>query len=390
MASELSYVLITPYSLRKSRTGGIITRLLFRTGLELAGAQIITPDYETCAAFANSIRRQIGKTDEVTAKIFSDYVMDNFTPLPDGRKARLMLLLFRGEDACRRLYSVVGGLPTSKNRKGSLAGETIRDTYCDLVYNRDGSLQYFEPAVFTPPDAEGARERLAILAKFLKGQENIVSGTIESVPGAERTLAIIKPDNWNRPSVRPGGIIDMFSRTSLRIMGCKVYRMSVAQALDFYGPVRDALRQKLSGKVGEEALELLEEHFGIELSEGCADTLRQTIGNEYAEDQFNRIVGFMSGRRPDHCRESELNEPGLVKCMALVYEGPDAIRKIREVLGPTDPTKAPEGTVRREFGTDVMVNSAHASDSKASYERESQVIRIDVNDLGAIIEDSLK
>ena len=390
MASELSYVLITPYSLRKSRTGGIITRLLFRTGLELAGAQIITPDYETCAAFANSIRRQIGKTDEVTAKIFSDYVMDNFTPLPDGRKARLMLLLFRGEDACRRLYSVVGGLPTSKNRKGSLAGETIRDTYCDLVYNRDGSLQYFEPAVFTPPDAEGARERLAILAKFLKGQENIVSGTIESVPGAERTLAIIKPDNWNRPSVRPGGIIDMFSRTSLRIMGCKVYRMSVAQALDFYGPVRDALRQKLSGKVGEEALELLEEHFGIELSEGCADALQQTIGNEYAEDQFNRIVGFMSGRRPDHCRESELNEPGLVKCMALVYEGPDAIRKIREVLGPTDPTKAPEGTVRREFGTDVMVNSAHASDSKASYERESQVIRIDVNDLGAIIEDSLK
>ena len=128
MASELSYVLITPYSLRKSRTGGIITRLLFRTGLELAGAQIITPDYETCAAFADSIRRQIGKTDEVTAKMFSDYVMDNFTPLPDGKKARLMLLIFRGEDACRRLYSVVGGLPTSKNHRGSLAGETIRDT----------------------------------------------------------------------------------------------------------------------------------------------------------------------------------------------------------------------------------------------------------------------
>ena len=88
--------------------------------------------------------------------------------------------------------------------------------------------------------------------------------------------------------------------------------------------------------------------------------------------------------------ESELNAPGLVKCMALVYEGKDAVRKIREVLGPTDPTKAPEGTVRREFGTDVMVNSAHASDSKESYERESKVIRIDENDLGSIIEDSLK
>ena len=390
MASELSYVLITPYSLRKSRTGGIITRLLFRTGLELAGAQIITPDYETCAAFADSIRRQIGKTDETTAKIFSDYVMDNFTPLPNGKKARLMLLLFKGEDACRRLYSVVGGLPSEKNRKGSLAGETIRDTYCDLVYNRDGSLQYFEPAVFTPPDAEGARERLAILAKFLKGQENIVSNTIESEPGAERTLAIIKPDNWNRPSVRPGGIIDMFSRTSLRIMGCKVYRMSVAEALDFYKPTKEALRNKLSGKIGEEARELLEEHFGIELTDASAEVLQKTIGTEFADDQFNRIVGFMSGRRPDQCSEEDLHKPGLVKCMALIYEGKDAIRKIREVLGPTDPTKAPEGTVRREFGTDVMVNSAHAASNKEGYERESQVIRINENDLASIIEDSLK
>lgn len=390
MAFELSYVLITPYSLRKSRTGGIITRLLFRTGLELAGAQIITPDYETCAAFADSIRRQIGKTDETTAKIFSDYVMDNFTPLSDGRKARLMLLLFRGEDACRRLYSVVGGLPTSKSRKGSLAGETIRDTYCDLVYNRDGSLQYFEPAVFTPPDAEGAKERLEILARFLKKQDNVVSGTIESVPDSERTLAIIKPDNWNRPSVRPGGIIDMFSRTSLRIMGCKVYRMSVAQALDFYGPVKEVLRKKLTGKIGEEAKELLEEHFGIGLTPESAEILQKTIGQEFADDQFNRIVGFMSGRRPDRCKESELNEPGLVKCMALVYEGPQAISKIRDVLGPTDPTKAPEGTVRREFGTDVMVNSAHAFDSKESYEREFKVIRMEENDLAAIIEDSLQ
>ena len=390
MASELSYVLITPYSLRKSRTGGIITRLLFRTGLELAGAQIITPDYDTCKAFADSIRRQIGKTDEQTAKMFSDYVMDNFTPLPDGKKSRLMLLLFRGEDACRRLYDVVGGLPTSKNRRGFLAGETIRDTYCDLVYNRDGSLQYFEPAVFTAPDLEGAKERLAILAKFLKGQENIVSGTIESMEHPERTLAIIKPDNWNRPSVRPGGIIDMFSRTSLRIVGCKVYRMSVAQALDFYGPVKESLRKKLSGKIGCEAKELLEDHFGIDFSEESAAVLEKTIGTEFADDQFNRIVGFMSGRRPDQCKESERNEPGLVKCMALVYEGPNAIKKIRDVLGPTDPTKAPEGTVRREFGTDVMVNSAHASDSKESYERESNVIRINENDLAEIIEDSLK
>ena len=36
MAEQLAYVIITPYSLHKSRTGGILSRLLARTGLELA------------------------------------------------------------------------------------------------------------------------------------------------------------------------------------------------------------------------------------------------------------------------------------------------------------------------------------------------------------------
>ena len=60
-----------------------------------------------------------------------------------------------------------------------------------------------------------------------------------------RTLVIIKPDNWRYPSSRPGNIIDMLSRTGLRIVGCKLYRMSVEEALEFYGPVKNALREKL-------------------------------------------------------------------------------------------------------------------------------------------------
>ena len=40
MAPELAYVIITPYSLHKSRTGGILARLITRTGLELAGARV--------------------------------------------------------------------------------------------------------------------------------------------------------------------------------------------------------------------------------------------------------------------------------------------------------------------------------------------------------------
>ena len=52
MAEELSYVLLTPYSLRKSRTGGIISRLLARTGLELAGGRMFSPGRELANAYA--------------------------------------------------------------------------------------------------------------------------------------------------------------------------------------------------------------------------------------------------------------------------------------------------------------------------------------------------
>jgi nucleoside diphosphate kinase len=73
--------------------------------------------------------------------------------------------------------------------------------------------------------------------------------------------------------------------------------------------------------------------------------------------------------------------------MILVYEGEGAVDKIREVLGPTDPLKAPGGTVRREFGSNVMVNTAHASDSTESFQREQAIVRINENGLKAIIDE---
>jgi nucleoside diphosphate kinase len=76
-----------------------------------------------------------------------------------------------------------------------------------------------------------------------------------------------------------------------------------------------------------------------------------------------------------------MDKSGNVKCMILIYEGENAIGKIRAVLGPTDPLKAPGGTVRREFGSNVMVNTAHASDSKESYEREKEIVKINENSI---------
>ena len=76
----------------------------------------------------------------------------------------------------------------------------------------------------------------------------------------------------------------------------------------------------------------------------------------------------------------EVSDPSLkqdlsrTKCLAMLYEGPDAIGKIRWVLGSTDPMKAAPATVRSEFGRDLMRNGAHASDSVASSERERKII----------------
>lgn len=182
----------------------------------------------------------------------------------------------------------------------------------------------------------------------------------------------------------------MLSRTGLRIVGCKVYRMSVAEALEFYGPVQGALRKKLAPKIGEKAKSILEKEFNFEMDSSAIESLTEAVGKDFADDQFYRIIEFMSGRRPANCPESELNDPGLVKCLVLIYEGEDAINKIRTVLGPTDPTKAPGGTVRRDFGSDVMVNTAHASDAPESVLREMGVIQITKNSLSKHINDFLQ
>jgi nucleoside diphosphate kinase len=205
----------------------------------------------------------------------------------------------------------------------------------------------------------------------------------------ERTLVIIKPDNWKYASSKPGTIIDMFSRTGLRIVGIKVLRFSLNQALRFYGPVEMSLKEKLAPVFGGKARDILEREFLIPLNQDIEKGLTSSFGIEYAKEQFRKIIEFMSGRRPDTCLPGEADKSGEVMSMILVYEGEDAITKIRDVLGPTDPLKAPGGTIRREFGSSVMVNTAHASDSRENYEREKEIVKVNENPLGSIIKEYL-
>ena len=52
--------------------------------------------------------------------------------------------------------------------------------------------------------------------------------------------------------------------------------------------------------------------------------------------------------------------------IALVLEGEEVIQGVRDLIGPTDSTIAPKGTIRGDLGTDRMKNMVHASDSPES------------------------
>ena len=120
---------------------------------------------------------------------------------------------------------------------------------------------------------------------------------------AERTLSIIKPDATARPGAA-GEILARFERAGLTIVAMKRIQLTEELARGFY-----AVHKK-----------------------------RPFYGD---------LVKFMT------------SGPVVVS----VLEGDGAIAKHRDLLGPTDSTKAPKGTIRGDFGTDIERNAAHGSDA---------------------------
>jgi nucleoside diphosphate kinase len=384
MAEELSYVIINPYTIYKSRTGGVLARLLTRTSLDLVGAQMFAPSQALIDEYTQNIVTEADPQDRHIQELIRDYVKENLAPDPStGLRERVMMLLFRGENAVRRIRDAVGTF-----KQNFLGGESIRDTYGDIVHNRDGSVRYFEPAVLASPNVAEARTKLKIWAKYSDSDGGLLEKATAtcSDPRHERTLVIIKPDNFKFASGRPGNILDIFSRTGLAITAIKVHRMTVAQAQDFYGPVRIMLREKLGESIGERAKDLLGSAFNIPVTPDMEKQLGHLLGPPAGELQFSNIIKFMTGRAPSEVHGEGRTEPGTEKCIVLIYEGIDAVKKIREVLGPTDPAKAPPGSIRREFGSTIMVNAAHASDSPDNARREMDIIKIRENSFKSLIE----
>lgn len=109
----------------------------------------------------------------------------------------------------------------------------------------------------------------------------------------------------------------------------------------------DAVSKNLTGKV----LARFEDAGfcvrGIKMMQLNDDVLRGHYAHVADKPFFPDIVTFMS-KTP---------------VIALALEGDDVIGKVRDLLGPTNSKAAPAGTIRGDFGEDMMVNVCHASDS---------------------------
>ena len=380
---ELSYVIITPHSIRKSRTGGIIARLLSRTGLDLARARMFAPSRELVSRYAETIGVDPEPRHRAAQEVLKKYLLEKFSPDASGYRPRVLFLVFRGENAVEKIRNAVGHIVNERT-----SGETIRDTYGDYVTDREGHCIYFEPAALAPQDGEAATRDLKLWAEFSESDGGLLDSVVQFPPDSnvQKTLVLIKPDLFRFPSARPGGVIDLFSRTGLYIVAAKLHSMSVAQAEEFYGPVLDVLKDKLREPYGARARLAIENEFGYPLTDDIQKQLGNLLGPGAGRKNWEDIVKFMSGIRPSECPAEHRTEPGTEKCLALVYQGVDAVRKIREVLGPTDPSKAPPGSIRKEFGQTIMVNAAHASDAPENAEREMKIIKITENNFRELID----
>lgn len=118
----------------------------------------------------------------------------------------------------------------------------------------------------------------------------------------ERTFAIVKPDAVGKRVT--GRILARIEQEGFRIVAMRLQRISKSEAEGFYAVHR-------------------------------------------ARPFFGGLTDFMSSG----------------PCVLLALEAPDAIRKWRTLMGPTDPADAGEGTLRKEFGTSIDNNATHGSDA---------------------------
>src|SRR5205809_7315894 len=139
---ELSYGIVTPYSMRKSRTGGIVARLISRTGLDVVAGRMFAPSAELVKRYSETIVTETEPRHRARQELIRDYVRRNFTGKVSGQKPRVLFLVFRGDEAVAKVHRVVGDIVNERRR-----GETVRDTFGEYSADESGKVSYFEPVV---------------------------------------------------------------------------------------------------------------------------------------------------------------------------------------------------------------------------------------------------
>ena len=145
----------------------------------------------------------------------------------------------------------------------------------------------------------------------------------------EKTLVLIKPDGLLKSLT--GNIITALSETKLRIIGAKVVKVSRDFAKKHYSNLKK---------------DLINKH-----------------GKERGQNIFENVLDYIQGKFYTD------------RVFALVYAGEDAVRKVRELAGETNPEKAHPVSIRGKYGrihseTKVFENVIHCSDSKETSEKE--------------------
>src|SRR5438309_5586540 len=158
---QLTYAIVTPYSMRKSRTGGIVGRLISRTGLDLVGGRMFAPSAELTQRYAATIVTEADPRHRATQELIREYVLKNFTSERNGQRPRVLFLVFRGPDAVEKMHRTVGHIVHERT-----SGETIRDTFGDYITDDSGKVTYFEPGVLTAFEPREVERDLKLWSEF--------------------------------------------------------------------------------------------------------------------------------------------------------------------------------------------------------------------------------
>lgn len=121
--------------------------------------------------------------------------------------------------------------------------------------------------------------------------------------------------------------------------------MSLETTLVLFKP--DALQKQIVGQVTSRFEAAGLRIRGVKMFQFADALLREHYAHIASKPFFPEVQTFMQQ----------------TPVIAMALAGENAVACVRDLLGPTDSKKAAKGTIRGDFGVDVMVNVCHASDS---------------------------